>query len=120
MCPQVSESLEHYQLQAEEPDGEEAPSDPEERLVEHDPRFGEQPENPQHPTRGGHYQHLNRDLKSSLNDQTGPSPIGFLNTYTAMDKPPKDYSLLQHTPDLQLEAALFTKKVIDLKTIFSR
>jgi hypothetical protein len=37
-----------------------------------------------------------------------------------LDKPAKVYSLHQHTPDLQLEAALFTKRVIDLKTIFSR
>jgi hypothetical protein len=72
------------------------------------------------PNDRGYYPHLNRDLRSSLNDQTGPSPIELLNTYTALDKPPKVYSLHQHTPDLQLEAALFTKRVIDLKTIFSR
>jgi hypothetical protein len=73
------------------------------------------------PNDRGYYPHLNRDLRSSLNDQTGPCPIGLLSTYTAMEKPPKVvYSLHQHTPDLQLEAALFTKKVIDLKTIFSR
>jgi hypothetical protein len=63
---------------------------------------------------------MNRDLRSSLNEHTGASPIGLQSTYSALDNPPKVYSLHQHTPDVQLDAALFTKKVIDLKTIFSR
>jgi hypothetical protein len=72
------------------------------------------------PSGVGQYQHLNRDLRSSLNDQIGPSPIGLQSTYSALDNPPKIYSLHQQTPDLQLDTNLFTKKVIDLKTIFSR
>lgn len=75
---------------------------------------------PNNPSGGGHYQHLNRDLRSSLNDQTGPSPIALLSTYSALDNPSKVYSLHQQTPDVHLDATLFTKKVIDLKTIFSR
>ena len=48
---------------------------------------------PNNPSGAGQYQHLNRDLRSSLNDQTGPSPIGLLSTYSALENPPKVYSL---------------------------